>query len=149
VTVSEFLRTRVPFLEGLTEEQALGLAQRVEQRSYARGQTVVFRGTTVEGLHVVASGKVAVWIKPTRGGNTPVLAAELGAGEVFGEASILESGTAAATVKAAEDETLVFLVPQEAFVEALAAVPELRARAEALASSRRASNAARSQPAQS
>jgi CRP-like cAMP-binding protein len=146
VTVTDFLHSRVPFLHGITPEQAQALAQRAEQRSFAAGQTVVFRGTTVEGLHVVASGKVAVYIKPTRGANTPILAAELGTGQVFGETSILESGTAAATVKAAEDETLVFILPQDAFMEVLSAAPELRARAEALIHARRAENAQAQKP---
>lgn len=141
-----FLAGAVPFLDGISAEQAVEISKRVETRSYAKGQTIVFRGTTVDGLHIVKSGKVAVWIKPTRGGNTPVLAAELGAGEVFGETSIIESGTAAATVRASEDETIVLLLPQDAFVEVLASNTDLRARAEALMSTRKASNAAQNQP---
>jgi CRP-like cAMP-binding protein len=141
LTVTEFLQSKVPFLAGLTEEQARGLAAGVEQRSYAKGQTVVFRGTTVDGLSIVASGKVGVWVKPKPSAQ-PALAAELGAGEVFGETSILESGTAGATVKAQEDETLVFLVPQSAFLELLASSPSLRARAESLLAERRSRNAA-------
>ena len=141
MTVTEFLETRVPFLAGITEEQAHKLAACVEQHAYAKGQTVVFRGTTVDGLFVVASGKVGVWIK-RKPSAQPELAAELGTGEVFGETSILESGTAGATVKALEDETLVFLVPQAAFLELLAAEPSLRARAEALLAERRSRNAA-------
>lgn len=146
MTVTEFLQTRVPFLSGLTAEQAQALAARVEQRSYAKGQTVVFRGTTVDGLSVVASGKVGIWLK-ARAGAQPAQVAELSAGEVFGETSILESGTAGATVKAAEDETLVFLIPQDAFLGLLAADPGLRARAEAVMNERRAKNAAAPAPA--
>jgi CRP-like cAMP-binding protein len=41
--------------------------------------------------------------------------AELGSGEVFGETSIVEMGTAGATVRAAEDGTCVLMVPQESF----------------------------------
>lgn len=141
MTVTEFLQARVPLLAGIAEERAHQLAACVEQRSYAKGQTVVFRGTTVEGVSVVASGKVGVWIKP-KPHLQPALAAELGPGDVFGEASILEQGTAGATIKAAEDETLVFLIPQDAFLGLLAADPALRARVESLAAERRSRNAA-------
>lgn len=141
MTVTEFLQSRVPFLAGISAEQAHRLAAGIEQRSYAKGQTVVFRGATVDGLSVVASGKVGVWVKPKPNAQ-PALAAELGTGEVFGETSILESGMAGATVKALEDETLVFLVPQSSFLELLAADPALRSRAEALLAERRSRNAA-------
>jgi CRP-like cAMP-binding protein len=139
VTVTEFLKTRVAFLGGITEEQALALASRVEQRSYAAGQTVVFRGTSVDGLSVVASGRVGIWVK-IKNAPAPVMAAELKTGEVFGEGSLLESGMAGATVKAIEDETLVFVIAQEAFFEVLAEAPELRSRAEALLAERRRRN---------
>lgn len=139
MTVTEFLKTRVPFLQGVTEEQALALASRVEQRSYAAGQTVVFRGTSVDGLSVVASGRVAIWVKTKNG--QPAMAAELGTGEVFGEGSLLDHAMAGATVRAVEDETLVFVIAEEAFFQALAANPELRARAESLLAERRQNNA--------
>jgi len=66
MTITEFLRDSVPFLKGLTQEQAAQLAQAVEQKHYAQGQTVIFKGTTVDGLHVVAVGKVSVYVRPEK-----------------------------------------------------------------------------------
>lgn len=136
MTVTEFLHTQVAFLSGITGEQAHALAVEVQQQAYAAGQNVILRGTTVDGLYVIASGKVGVWAKPEK---KKVLeqVAELGAGEVFGETSIMEMCTAGATVKAVEDETLVFLIPQEAFRVVLEQNPELAARATALIDSRK------------
>lgn len=136
MTVTEFLQTQVAFLAGLTQEQARTLATQAAQQSYHAGQTVILRGTTVEGLHVVAAGKVAVWAKPERG-RTLVQVAELGPGEVFGETSILEMGTAGATIKALQDETLIFVIPQDAFRETLAQNAEISARASALIEGRK------------
>lgn len=136
MTVTEFLQTKVPFLNGLTQEQAHALAVQVQQQAYARGQTVILRGTTVDGLFIVASGKVGVWAKPEK---SKILAqvAELGPGDIFGETSILEMTTAGATIKANEDETLVFLIPQAAFRAVLSENPELDARAQALIAERK------------
>ncbi|MBI3553833.1 MAG: cyclic nucleotide-binding domain-containing protein [Elusimicrobia bacterium] len=140
MTVTKFLHTQVPFLDGLTPEQAHELAAQSQQRSYAAGQIVLFRGTTVDGLHVVASGKVSVWVRPEKGSKNPVQVAELGPGEVFGETSIVEMGTAGATIKAVEDETLVFIIPQEAFQGILDGNEEFRARAQSLIDSRKKTN---------
>lgn len=137
MTVTEFLKSHVPFLEGLSEDQARGLAQACEQLSYRAGQTVVFRGVTVEGLHVVASGKVAVYAKTDPKRKELVQVAELGPGEVFGETSIIEMGTASATIKSAADDTLVFVIPQDAFRAVLAENAQFQARAQALIADRK------------
>ncbi len=140
MTVTEFLQSKVPFLTGLTPEQANQLAIVTEQKSFAQGQTVLFRGTTVDGLYVVASGKVSVWVRPAKGGKIPVQAAILGPGEVFGETSIVEMGTAGATVRSDEGGTLVFVIPQEALEIIFHENPDLRVRALALIASRKKKN---------
>ena len=145
MSVAEFLSAQVPFLQGLTEEQAGALAVEAEQRSFAAGGTVLFRGTTVDGLYVVAAGRVSVWVKPEKS-RTLVQAAELGPGEVFGETSIVEMSTAGATVKAAENDTQVFVIPQEAFREALAQNPDFSARAAALIAERKLRSQAAAAP---
>lgn len=137
MTVTEFLKTHVPFLEGLTEEQAHGLAQACEQLSFRAGQTVVFRGVTVEGLHVVASGKVTVHAKTDTKRKELAQVAELGPGEVFGETSIIEMGTATATIKSVADDTLIFVIPQDAFRAVLSENAQFQARAEALIADRK------------
>lgn len=140
LTVTEFLRTQVPLLNGMTKEQAQQLALSVEQRRYKRDHTVLFRATTAEGLYVVAAGRVAVLAKPPNG-KVPLQVGELGPGEVFGEISIMEVGIAGASVKAVEDETLILVVPEEAFREVAALNPQVEARASALGSFRKGKNA--------
>ena len=125
MTVTEFLKDHVPFLAGITDEQAADLARSAEQVVYKQGHTVIFRGVTVEGLHVVASGQVTVNAKI---GREVQRVAELGPGDVFGEISIIEGSVAGATIKAAQDETLIFVVPQEIFLKVMRADPPLQAR---------------------
>lgn len=137
MTVTEFLQTKVPFLSGLTEDQARYLAQAAEQLTFHKGQTVIFRGVTVDGLHVVAAGLVTVHAKV---GKEVMKVAELGPGDVFGETSIIEMSVAGATIKAADDDTLLFVIPEEAFKKMLATDKEFDARVKAVIAARKQSN---------
>ncbi len=107
-----FLRERVALFAGVTNENLSALAEASELHTFNKGQTILFKGATVDGLHVVVSGKVGVYVKSTN--KTSVLVAELGEGEVFGEMSIVEMGTAGATIKSLED-AVVLVIPQESF----------------------------------
>lgn len=137
MTVTEFLQTQVSFLAGLTEDQALYLAKSVEQHPYRSGQTIIFKGVSVEGLHVVAQGKVSVHVKPEKKDWMKV--AELGPGDVFGETSIVEFAMAGATIKSMSDDTLIFVVPQATFRKLLLTDPELEKRTVALIEARKKS----------
>ena len=137
MTVTEFLQQQVPFLSGLTEEQAHDLATAAEQLVFHKGQTVIFRGVTVDGLHVIASGKVTVHAKV---GKETMQVAELGPGQVFGETSIIEMTVAGATIKSAEDETLIFVLPEEAFKQVLETNADFTARVMALIAERKKAN---------
>jgi CRP/FNR family transcriptional regulator len=108
-----FLREKVALFAGVSEENLAALAARAFVNTYKKNQTVFFQGTTVDGLHIVTAGRVSVLAKAA--GRSAVRIAELGPGEVFGETSIVMMGTAGATVKAAEDDTVVLIIPQDAF----------------------------------
>ncbi|MDE2290481.1 MAG: cyclic nucleotide-binding domain-containing protein [Elusimicrobia bacterium] len=136
MTVTEFLHAHVPFLKGLTPEQAHSLAAKAEQRRYKKGQTILFKGVSVEGLHVVAAGKVSVHAQPAKGKDW-VQVAELGPGDVFGETSIVEFAMAGATVKGADDATLVFVIPQDLFTDLLEKDAAFAERTRALIDARR------------
>lgn len=140
MTVTEFLKQNVPFLAGLTDDQAHYLAEAAEQLVFNKGQTVIFRGVTVDGLHVVAAGKVTVHAKV---GKETMLVAELGPGQVFGETSIIEMTVAGATIKSAEDETLIFVLPEVAFKKIMGIDPEFTARVMAVIAERKQANADR------
>lgn len=136
MTVTEFLKTKVPFLAGLSEDQAKAMAVKAEQKPFKKGQTVLFKGVSVEGLHVVASGKVSVHIKPEKSKDW-MKVAELGPGDVFGETSIVEFAMAGATIKAEDDSTLIFVVPQDLFTELMDKDAAFKDRVLALIESRR------------
>ncbi|MBI2789942.1 MAG: cyclic nucleotide-binding domain-containing protein [Elusimicrobia bacterium] len=131
-----FLRERVALFAGVSEEHLTALATVSTLSSYKNGQTIMFKGATVDGLHVMAVGKAGVFIKPPV--QPVVQVAELNSGDVFGETSIIENGTAGATIKCIEDGTYVLNIPQDAFRVLLAESPDFVARVKALIASRKA-----------
>jgi CRP-like cAMP-binding protein len=101
----------------------------------APGQIALRAGMTVDALYVVATGKAEVHAKVANKGMTRV--GELGPGDVFGEASIIDQTVAGATVKAGEAGAIVLLVPEAPFHALLAANEAFGARVRALVASRR------------
>lgn len=134
VDAKTFLEKHVPLFAGVSDAHLTALAVSAELRTVKAGQTVVFQGATVEGLHVVVAGKVAVAMKTA--GKGAVQIAELGPGEVFGEKSILEFGVSGASVKGAVDGTMILVLPQEAFRRLIAEDAAFVARVKALIAAR-------------
>ena len=96
-----FLRERVMLFAGVSDELLTALATGSTLHSYKGGQTIMFKGATIDGLHVLAVGRAGVFVKPASQPLTMV--AELGSGDVFGETSIIDMGTAGATIKASTE----------------------------------------------
>lgn len=131
-----FLRERVDLFAGVSEEHLTALATVSTLSSYKNGQTIMFKGATVDGLHVMAVGKAGVFVKPP---TQPVVqVAELASGDVFGETSIIENGTAGATIKCLEDGTFILNIPQDAFRVLLRENPDFVVRVKTLIASRKA-----------
>lgn len=108
-----FLREQVPLFDTMSDENLAVLAVASTLLPFNAGQSILFKGATVEGLHIVVSGMAGVYVKPLN--KAAVQVAALKPGEVCGEMSIVEMGTANAAVKAIENNTLVLMIPQEAF----------------------------------
>lgn len=130
-----FLREHVALFAGVTDENLSALAVSSVLLPFNAGQTMLFKGATVDGLHVVIAGKAGVYVKPP---HQPVArVAELGSGEVFGEMSIVEMGTAGAAIKAEENGTLVLMIPQASFRHVLQQDEAFAVRVNTLIASRR------------
>lgn len=130
-----FLRERVALFAGMSDEHLTDIATSSSVTPFKTGQTILFKGVTVDALHVVCTGSVGVWIKPP---NQPIVeVAVLSSGDVFGETSIFENGTAGATIKAKEDNTYILVIPQDAFRKVLADSPDFVARVKELIASRK------------
>ena len=131
-----FLSGHVALFEGVSTEALTELAENSTLRQLTPGHVVLRAGMTVDGLYVVATGKVEIHAKVAGKGLARV--AELGTGEVFGEASILGRTVAGATVKAGEAGAVILLIPEEPFRGLVAGNEVFAARLRALVEARRA-----------
>ncbi|MBI4679248.1 MAG: protein kinase [Elusimicrobia bacterium] len=124
--MTEFLRDQVPFLAGLSLEDAHILAKKAAQVHFRKAEVVVTAGSPLAGLYVVASGRLAVHPVEV---DTQGSKAELGPGSVIGEESLSEpSAHARANLEAVQD-TLVFIIPRKALLRVLEKYPQIHGRA--------------------
>lgn len=130
-----FLSGHVALFAGVSTGELTELAVNSKLSQLGPGQTVLRAGMTVDSLYVIATGKVEVHAKVPNKGIQRV--GELGSGEVFGEASIMEQTVASATVKAGEAGAIVLLIPEAPFHALIASNAAFGERVRALVASRR------------
>lgn len=118
--VEETLR-RVPLFEGLQPKQLKSLARWTTTRTYQPGQVVVNEGQIGMGLYCIQSGSVKI---TKRSANEEREIRSMGAGESFGEISLLDDKTRSATVTAVEPTTAV-LLDKSQFIAELKTYPEI------------------------
>jgi CRP-like cAMP-binding protein len=109
--VANLARTS-PVLISVPPEERRTLVERFETRIYERGDKLVVEGEEAQGLHLVASGEVAVVAHEN---NESVVLAALGAGETVGEVALVLRRRANADVIAAHPTVTLFL-PREEFL---------------------------------
>lgn len=131
-----FLKSYVPIFAGVTDEALTELAVASSLRQLTAGQLVLMAGMTVDGVYIVATGTVTVNVKTPGKGSVKV--AELKQTEVFGEASIIASSTAGATVKAGEAGAVLLFIPEASFRSLVVADTAFAERVRALIASRAA-----------
>ncbi len=116
------LMATAPLFKSLDRTQQLDLMRRFVGNEIAPGTDIIREGEPGRGLYVLLHGGVDV---SKRDGDQKVLLATLGAGDVFGEMSLLQGAPAAATVTASQRSTVLFLARE--YVERLvASLPKMR-----------------------
>ncbi|MCA9667321.1 MAG: cyclic nucleotide-binding domain-containing protein [Myxococcales bacterium] len=110
-----------PLFAPLDPARRRELMQMFETHLYADGDVVLAEGDVSPGLHVVLSG--AVHVTKDDDGEQMTLA-DLEAGEVFGEISLIQQSPATATVHAVR-KSVVLLLPRQAFNARVGEFPEV------------------------
>ncbi len=96
---------RVALFTELPESGLQMLAERGRPKHFAAGDVLMRQGDASDALHVITRGRVRV--ERDQAGETPLVLADLGPGDVIGEMGLLDGGPRSATVTATEDtETL-------------------------------------------
>lgn len=120
--VENLVRTS-PILAAISESERPALIDRFLTKTFEAGESLIVQGRKSEGLHLIASGQVAV---VHRGETDRTLIAELGAGEVVGEVSLVLRRPSNADVVATHP-TVTLHLPSERFLEIAKAHPALLA----------------------
>jgi CRP/FNR family transcriptional regulator/CRP/FNR family cyclic AMP-dependent transcriptional regulator len=101
------LLERVPFLAGLSEDDLRWLADRLRRRKYARGDIIFQKDEPGHALFIIESGSVRIYIPGTQGADLTL--AVMGAGDFFGDLSLLDGRPRSASATAASDSVLLSL----------------------------------------
>jgi len=97
----------VELFEHLNDDDRASLAEAIDVRELAAGDTLFKAGEPGEALYVVRSGEIELFIKDTAGQR--IALALVGAGEMFGELALLDRGPRTATAIAMSDTELLEL----------------------------------------
>jgi len=102
------------------------IATAMEQRAFRAGEEIVREGTPGDAMYVILAGRVAISNRVEDLGTTFELA-RLGPGDHFGEMALLTGEPRAATVTAAEANTVVGMLHKPAFDKLVAQLPQVSA----------------------
>jgi CRP-like cAMP-binding protein len=119
MSVSELLQHSELFL-GLAPEQAEQIAALGREEVYDAGDVIVQEGAPSDEVYIICNGMVEVEV--LKGAvhdvpGAPQLSSivRLGQGQVFGEMALVDSGARSATVRCAEDGTVLYAIPRQGF----------------------------------
>jgi CRP-like cAMP-binding protein len=123
-----------PLFKPFDHTQQMELLKRFEGHDLEPGTVIIREGDAGQGLFVMLLGEVEILQKDPSGRDKTV--AKLGAGEVFGEMSLLGDKPTTATVRTLSRTTIMFL-GREYFRRLVQALPPLRQYFEELSKHRR------------
>ncbi len=122
ISACEVALRGVDFLQALPDEVLRELAERSRTQLFAPGEYILRQGDVGNSLHIVLSGTVQVLMAAQ--GREAVEVAQLGAGNVFGEMSVMTGEPRSASVRAVR-ETLLLELRKEAVRGVVEKTPEL------------------------
>jgi len=106
VNVTPLLRS-LPLFEGLSEEDLVALAARLDRREYAAGEMIVTRGEAGTSMYFIESGDVNIHLPGE--GSARISLKDNGPGEFFGEVALLDGGPRTASALATTPTVLLEL----------------------------------------
>jgi len=119
MSITELLQ-RSELFSGLKPEQIEQIAALGHEVVYNAGDAIIREGDPSDEMYVIRSGMVEVLVSrgvipdvPGAPQLTPLV--RLGQGQFFGEMALVDRGARSATVRCAEDGTVLYLIPRQAF----------------------------------
>jgi len=105
---------RAQIFVGLTQDELERVAALCQPKTFQPGETILSAGETTRELFIIGQGMVEVSLS-TAGTSTPIV--NLGAGQVVGEMTLVDRGARSATVKAVNEDTVLYAIPHQTFLE--------------------------------
>ena len=99
---------RVPLFASLQKRQLESLSRHLRRRAFKRGEVIFFQGDIGESLYIIESGSVRI-TQQSEDGRELILVV-FGAGDFFGDMSIIDGEPRSATAIAAEDASALMLL---------------------------------------
>lgn len=114
---------RIDVFSGLNEQQLEQIATIAREKRLSRGDIVLEENEQSQEMYLIAEGEVEILIRVdvtsspflTVDGQAAIV--RLGAGQVFGEMSLVDQGVRSATIKCAQDQTRLIVVPRREFMQ--------------------------------
>ncbi|MCA9596134.1 MAG: cyclic nucleotide-binding domain-containing protein [Myxococcales bacterium] len=120
--VENLVRTS-SILSAVRPDERPALVERFVTRTYEEGERLIFQGRESEGLHLIASGEVAVMHQED---DDSTLIAKLGVGEVVGEVALVLHRASSADV-IANCPTVTLHLPRDRFLDLIKKHPAILA----------------------
>jgi len=114
---------RISLFEALDDEETLRLAGSMRERRFEDGDVVIEKDAPGDSMFFVVEGLLAVWV-PIEGQENLIRVAQIGAGNFFGEMSLLTGEPRSATIRAAAD-TLAFEITKDDIHPVITGRPEV------------------------
>ena len=109
----------IPFFKGLSAPDLMAILGITSSRSLAKDDNLFSQDDPSDGLYVLLSGKLQIYIFSGFTGKAPKVLAELTPGQYVGEMGLLDGQPRSASVKALENSE-VMLIPSAGFAVLLA-----------------------------
>lgn len=103
---------QIELFHGLETSQLACIASLSLCQSYPAGAVIFAQESLADAVYIIGEGQVEVLI-----GNQTTPALYLGAGQVFGEMALVDSGTRSATIRVVDDNTTIYRIPSADFLD--------------------------------
>ncbi len=104
----------VALCSGLSPSQLASLAAISHREVYKTDAVIFNQNDAGEKMYLITRGQVEIRLNDGSGGNYTTI--YLGQGQIFGEMALLDQGARSATVVAIEEETELYAISADAFV---------------------------------
>ena len=114
----------IPFFKGLPTTDLMAILGITTTKTVEAGENLFTQKDPSDGLYILLSGKLQVYIFSGLTGGTPKVLAELNPGQYVGEMGLLDGQNRSASVKVLEDGEVMFM-PTAGFAVLLQSHPKI------------------------